>query len=272
MYKFYSFLVLLILTASCYGDIDKDISTDLQFEGNEIFDISISLEESYFYALQPLGYYRSADSLSIPGCPKVSIDEEASKVTLDFSVNENCENSPFVERSGKIFLQYLALSPLESRVFIEYEDYTINGLKVKGLREFKDSASLQHPNLKIEIFKDLLIINEKNSSSRITGKFVHQIDLLQGQVIGFTSSGELEGRNVAGRRISMEPTLEKTYYAECILQGQVMPTQGSENWRVFRNENQATTHRLVYSFEEQCNSVATITLADGRLMVYRLNE
>ena len=74
------FFLLLLGLGSCFGDIEKDISTDLQFEGNEIFNISFSLEESLFFPFQTIEYFRVAESLEIPGCPDVSIDENLKKV------------------------------------------------------------------------------------------------------------------------------------------------------------------------------------------------
>ena len=267
-----TFFLLLFLMGSCFGDIEKDISTDLQFEGNEIFDISLSLEEYLFFPFQTLDYFLLTESLDIPGCPDVTVDERLKKVTLDFSEKEECTYSPFVQRLGKIHLQFISNSGLESTVRLEYEDYSVQGMKIEGIRDFKRSNSLLNPNIRTETFQDLLILNKINSSSRINGNYTYQLVLLNGILTGFSRTGEIEGRNIAGRPIKMTQTAAKSYTVSCIKNGLLLPGQGSENWQVFRNETQATEHKLVYTSEQQCNATATITLNDGRLMVFRLTE
>lgn len=266
------FLLFLILMGSCMGDIDKDISTDLQIEGNEIFDISLSLEESLFFPFQSIDYFRLAESLEIPGCPDVTIDETHKKVTLAFSVKKECVNSLYVPRSGKIHLQYITNTVLESTVSVEYEDYIVRGIKIEGKRDFKRANSLLNPNRRAETFQDLFIIDEHNSTSRINGSFIHQLVILNGILTGFSSTGEIEGRNIAGRPINMTQTAVKNYNVSCIKNGFLLPGQGSGNWQIIRNETQATKHKVVYTLEDQCNATATITLQDGRLMVFRLAE
>lgn len=266
------FPVLLILMASCFGDIDKDINTDLRFEGNEIFNVSLSLEESLFFPFQTIDYFRLSGSLEIPGCPDITIDEASKKVTLAFSVKKECVNNLYVPRSGKIHLQYITNTVLESTVSVEYEDYTVRGMKIEGKRNFKKTNSLLHPNRRIETFLDLFIINANNSSSRINGSFTHELVIQNGILTGFSSNGELEGRNIAGRTLKMTQSTPKNYIVSCIENGFLLPTQGAENWQIFRNETQATNHRMVYTLENQCNSIANITLEDGRLMVFRLTE
>ncbi|MCL6260403.1 hypothetical protein M3O96_14975 [Aquiflexum sp. TKW24L] len=272
MNKISLFSLFLIFLSSCFGDIDKDISTDLQFEGNEIFDISISLEESLYFPFQPIDYFRNTESLAIPGCPVVTIDENLNKVTLTFTVMKECVNNLFVPRFGKIHLYYTSNSILESSVRVEYEDYVVRGMKIEGVRDFKRSTSLQNPNGRTETFEDLFIIDENNSSSRINGSYTHQLTFLTGILMGFSSTGEIEGRNIAGRRIKMTQTTAKNYNVACIQTGFLLPVNGTESWQIFRNETQATNHKLVYTLEDQCNSTATITLADGRIMVFRLKD
>jgi hypothetical protein len=266
------FFLLLLVLGSCFGDIEKDISTDLQFEGNEIFNISFSLEESLFFPFQTIEYFRVAESLEIPGCPDVSIDENLKKVTLDFSVKKECVNNLYVPRVGKIHLQYISNSILESVVRLDYENYSVRGIKIEGSREFKRANILLNPNRRAESFQNLLIINKNNSSSKIDGDYTHQLVLTNGLLTEFSSSGAIEGRNIAGRPIKMNQTVAKNYKINCINSGLLLPGQGSENWGIFRNETQATNHRLVYSLVDPCNSSATITLEDGRLMVFRLTE
>ena len=266
------FFLLLVMLWSCFGDVDKDIGTDLQFEGNEIFGVSLSLAESLFFPFQTIDYFRLAESNEIPGCPDVTVDEDLKKVTLAFSVKEECNNNLSVTRTGKIHLQYISKSIVESIVKMEYEDYSVRGIKIEGSREFKRANILLNPNRRSESFQDLYFIDGNNSSTRLTGNYTHQLVVLNGILTGFSSTGDIEGRNIAGRSVRMTQTVAKSYNINCIKNGFLLPGQGSENWEIFRNETQATIHRSVYTLEGQCNSIATITLEDGRLMVFRLIE
>lgn len=266
------FLFFLMLTASCLGDFDKDINTDLRFEGKEIFNISLSLEESLVFPFQSIDYFRLSGSLEVPGCPDVTIDENNKKVTLAFSVKKECVNSPYVPRTGKIHLHYITNTALESTVSVEYEDYTVRGMKMEGKRDFKRTNSLLNPNRRTETFQDLFIIDGNNSSSRINGDFTHELGIQNGILTGFSRTGQINGRNIAGRAIKMTQTAVKNYNVNCIKSGFLLPVQGAENWQIFRNETQATNHRMVFTLENQCNSIATITLEDGRLMVFRITE
>jgi hypothetical protein len=72
-------ILMMLVISSCSTDIDKNITTDLQVEGNEIFNISFALEEAYFFAFQTFDNYMVADTLDIPGCPAITIDEALEK-------------------------------------------------------------------------------------------------------------------------------------------------------------------------------------------------
>jgi hypothetical protein len=66
----------------------------------------------------------------------------------------------------------------------------------------------------------------------------------------------------------MSPLAEKKYEVKCILSGRYLPGQGSENWQIFRNENASTLHTLLYKTVSSCENSASLTLQDGRVMVF----
>jgi hypothetical protein len=261
------FLIVLLIS-SCSTDIDKNITTDLQVEGNEIFNISFTLEEAYFFAFQTFDNYRSADSTDIPGCPSILIDETLRKVTLEFDSSNECENDASSLRSGKIHIEYLNTNTLEATTRLYYEDYKVRKIRVEGVRDFKQLRSLVNPNRRTEIFNDLLLINELESSTRINGNYEFELIFQNGKLTEILSSGSLEGRNITGRPIVMSPLAEKKYEVKCILSGRYLPGRGSENWQIFRNENASTLHTLLYKTVSSCENSANLTLQDGRVMVF----
>jgi len=265
--KLWYSLLIFVWISSCTGDVDKVITTDLQAEGNEIFRVSLALEESLIFAFKTLEDYRKADTLSIPGCPEILVNESERKVTLEFSSQSQCPNN--LSRSGKINLQFINNNALESTIKMEYENYKVRGNIIEGKRDFKQIRSLVNPNRRTETFEDILIINETESSTRLKGEFVYNLVFQEQQLKEFTSSGSLEGRNITGRPIKMTQTSPKRYEVLCINSGLVVPGQGIETWQIFRNETQAVSHNVIYEQETDCINKATITLQDGRIMVFR---
>lgn len=264
-YRFFS-LLLLFLTA-CLGDAEKTISTDQQVEGTEIFRITQSLEESLLFALQNFEYYKTVVPETLPGCPEVTVNDADRFVSLVFSANSACTNNANTPRTGRILLQYITRSVLESSVVLTYDNYFFKGNAIEGLREFRRVASVANPNRRTEIFENLIIRNEKNSSSRLNGSFIHQVTLQNSNLTQFSSGGTIEGRNIAGRAIKMTQGILKNYEVACILTGTLMPRQGSESWGISHGAGQIFTHNLSYTGESPCKSTATLKLQDGRVML-----
>lgn len=260
--------LILMLISSCSTDIDKNITTDLQVEGNEIFNISFTLEEGYFFAFQTLDNYRFADPTEIPGCPRILVDEGLRKVTLEFGSSTECEDNTSSLRSGKIHIEYLNTNALEATTRLSYENYKVRKIRVEGVRDFKQLRSLINPNRRTEVFNDLLLINELESSTRINGSFEFELFYQNGKLTEILSSGSLEGRNITGRPIIMSPVADKKYEVNCILSGSYLPLEGSEKWQIFRNENASTLHTMLYKTLSACENSANLTLQDGRVMVF----
>ncbi|WP_291777689.1 hypothetical protein [Cecembia sp.] len=258
-------LVLLVILFACNPDIDKDITTDLQVEGNEIFRVSFALEESYLFAFQNLDAYRNADTLSLPGCPDILINETDRKVTLDFDVERDCPRGNTIERKGKIHLEFLQPGTFERITLISYEDYEVKNFRIEGSREFRQLLNF---NRRTESFSDLLILDQFGSSTRVNGEYEFTLSFTNSTLSEFEVTGSLNGRNITGRPIRMEPNNPKKYQASCILSGQHLPNTGRETWRIFRNTTLATTHNLNYEADSDCQNKAIVNLSDGRQVIF----
>ncbi|EOZ95805.1 S-adenosyl-L-homocysteine hydrolase [Indibacter alkaliphilus LW1] len=268
----YSRLLILIpfLFFSCFGDIERDITTDLQVEGREIFNISMALDESLAFAFKSFEAYSKADTSEVLGCPNIFIDKEQKKITLEFLGNRQCVNEINLSRLGKIHISYTSQSTFNA-VTLEYDNYTSRGNTIEGQREFRQSriSNGLNSNTRTETFTELLIIDEHGSSTKINGQFEHSISMLNSVATDITSNGSLEGRNITGRPIRMNRTQPKRYSFNCLNGGFVVPRQGSETWQIFRHTSQATSHQAVYESEIDCQSKVTLTLHDGRTIIYR---
>ncbi len=269
MSKHIPFLLLLIAVVSCHGDIDKSITTNLQEEGNEIFRISLALEESRILAFQNLQFYRAADTLRLAGCPIVKVSENEKKVNLSFPANRNCVIGTTLSRAGSLELEYINTGALELTIKLTYIGYKVNGIRLEGVREFKQTRGITEPNKRTEVFENLLIIDEKDNSSRISGRFEHLFSTNSNEEKTFTSTGAIEGRNITGRKITMSPGIPRRYDINCINSDFVLPIEGSETWQIFRNEQLATSHTIRYNSDAACLAKATITLHDGRVLTYQ---
>ncbi|PRY85257.1 hypothetical protein [Mongoliibacter ruber] len=270
MYRNLFVVFSFLLLSSCYGDIDKNISTDLQIEGNEVFNISLVLDESLIFAFDSFEDYRKADTTSVLGCPNILIDETEKKVTLEFMGNRQCVNENNLSRTGKIHVRFINESSFTSTI-LEYDGYTVRGNKISGKREFiKRRMSNGFNNTPmVETFENFLIIDEKGSSSQLKGDFEHRTLSLNNISTEIVSNGSLEGRNITGRPILMNRNQPKRYSITCLKGGFVIPSSGSETWQVVRHTNQATSHQLIFESEAACQNLATITLHDGRTIQYR---
>ncbi len=264
----YSAFLLLILTVvfACNNDIDKNITTDLQVEGNEIFAVGLALEESLYYAFLTLDRYRSTND-TLPGCPAVKVDETERKVTLTFSAVPDC-TSQKLNRSGEITLQYFFTNALETNVVMVYDNYKFKNFGLQGTRRFKQIKSLSNPHFWTETFEEILVIDQFDSSTKLSGNSEHQLKYgAGGSLLEFSSTGSLTGRNITGRKITMDQLRPKTYKKSCIDLGFVMPATGAEKWEIFRTERLSVSHTVEFTQEEDCKSEAKINLSDGRTLI-----
>lgn len=263
-------LCLLGLLFSCDTETDRRLSTDLRVEATEIFNISMAYEESIYFGLLTLDDYRNAlrDRISLPGCPVITIDNDLSKVDLSFGPNTAC-NSQKLPRTGTLSITFIRNTSTESIRVMRYSDYKIKNFELEGERTFSVTRG-GAPNTVQESFERIRIINAKGSSTRISGNFAHQLQLSNRQVIGYTTVGQMNGTNVAGRSLTMTQSTPRQYLVNCIQQGAILATQGTERWTIARGQGNAVLSTLMYEAVEGCQSKANISLEDGRILVFNL--
>jgi hypothetical protein len=269
--KNYGIIICLFgLLFSCDTETDRRLSTDLQVEGTEIFNISMAIEESFYYGLLTFDDYRNAlrDSIALPGCPTIAVDLDLSQVHLSFESNPACSSQQLV-RTGSLYITFVRNTASESLRVMRYADYKIKSLELTGERTFSVTRG-GTPNTVQESFERVRIMNSKGSSARISGNFAHQLQLINRQVVGYTSVGQLTGTNIAGRRLTMEQTTPRQYLVDCIQQGAILARQGAERWSVARGQRNTVQSTLVYETVEGCQSKANVSLPDGRVLVFSL--
>lgn len=257
-----SFLLCLLLLFSCVSDEERRLQTDQSFEGEEMFNISYSLDEHIFLAFRPFEFYQDTLNYSfIPGCPEIDINEEMKQVRLQFG-NGECPTNLNGKR-GILILTYLDSLLQEDRfIRIGYEDYQVRGVKLDGLR-FVEPDSISTDTLFRDSLSNLTVTDAQQSTSSINAGFTHQIvfsDSLQ-QII---TSGSASGRNLAGRQFEMEILQEKRFFRNCMDNGFFVPVSGEETWTFERTEELDVTHRIIYQQDPECNHTALIRLHDGR--------
>jgi len=257
---------ITLFLSACSGDIDKNIITDLQVEGKEIFRVNATLEESLIYTWLSWNDFQTKKSEDFPGCPSISLNEADKKVTLTFDEKAVCTNKR-IPRNGKIILHFQNISELERRAILTYENYVFNKTKLMGQRTFKQTLTPVAINKRSETFDELIIIDEFGSSTKIKGVFEHQITLPVGS---FTTQGNLEGRGITGRKLKMATISPLNHELNCLQTGYSLANLGNQRWEMYRNANEFVTHSLVYEKEENCQSKATLQLVDGRFLIYRL--
>lgn len=250
-----------MLFFSCVTVEERRLQTDQSFEGEEMFNISYSLDENISYAFRPFEFYK--DTLNyqfLPGCPEIEINEENKQVRLLFGNTECSTNT--TGKEGIITLTFLD-SLFKENLFIrmEYDDYQVRGVTLRGER-YVEVDSLLPGNFQDRL-SDLILKDAQQSSSKINAEFTHQIvftDSLQ-QII---TSGSASGRNLAGRQFEMEITQDKHFLWECVEKGFHVAARGEESWTFKRTQGFDATHQTEYSQDPECNHTATIQLDDGR--------
>ncbi len=263
-----SFIIFaIILSVACSNDIEKAITTDLQIEANELFRTSLALEESLRYAFYTYEDYKSAQNDTLPGCPTVEISEFDKKIRLNFSNNSACPSQKIV-RNGSLEIEYFQFNLRDQMVVVTYDNYQVKDFKVQGIRIFENFSNLNTGNRWAESFEDLLIIDSFQNSTKISGNYTHDLQVLNGNLSAFISGGSLEGRNLTGRPLKMSQITPRQYATVCIDEGFVMANSGVEVWEIFRTPIRSLAHTLTITQEDPCNSKVNIQLSDGRLLVY----
>lgn len=257
----------IFLFNACTNDFDKNISTNFQVEAKEIFKTSLALGESLRYVFYNFEDYQNALNDTLPGCPTILIDEIEKKVEIQFFSSNNCKSLK-ITRSGSIILDFNSTNPLDQEITVFYVNYKVMDFEIKGNRRFKKSTTITPSNQWKESFDDLLILDEFQNGTKITGSYDHTLEIFNNTLISFTSSGSIEGRNLTGRPLKMTQTTPRQYQNICIEVGQVIASSGVENWEIFRTPTRSLVHTLTFLTDSTCDSKASVQLSDGRLIIF----
>ncbi len=265
---------------SCEEDEDKVIQTDLTKEAAELFSISKDWNESLYFAMLSWEQYQQLDSVGLPSCPVISLDEKAKEVTLDFLSNTVCDQAGEYARSGRLIIKFdtTTISPIKKWT-MEYDEYRFGSNSIEGIRSFSSEDSLQVSEEFIEIIER----TQAELSSEFSGKFLHTKDYLSDSLttdslrihslLSLTSVGRITGVNAAGRDFEITMDTPVIHSISCYQQNEILPSNGKENWFVARRENSEVTYTVTYEpLLEDCKVSATAILPDGRKLLLNPNE
>lgn len=258
------FSILIVALSACQEDADKVISTDLPTEAGQLFDLSTAWSESLYFGLLSLEEYQSMDSTStLPGCPTLTVESDSSKVSLEFTSENECLQSGDANRSGKIILQYVLSDSISSNWTMEYEDYSFEENSLTGVRFFKKDSS----NQIAESFSSLKMKTKEELTTTFSGNLKHSKSNLLTSSIGIISGGTINGVNPVGRDFSMEIPNDRLMLSSCFLKNELIPVAGSETWNVGRSNNKIVTYQLDYELIDSCQVAANALLPDGRTLL-----
>ncbi|WP_143960574.1 hypothetical protein [Litoribacter populi] len=243
---------------ACTDRFDNQLQTDPEVEGQEIFNASYVLDEHLYYLTMDFDDFQLAsnDSLQLPGCPLINIEEEGRKVTLTFTNQECPDGNP---RRGAFEISFKDDSLPTSLL---YQDYQVLQNTLEGSRTFlKDSILIS------ETSEDILIFDAFGSSTRINLHLTHELTFRSDTLNEIITSGEASGRNLAGRTFSMQVVDPKIQKQECWQAGIKMPAIGSESWGVERQTGTTVRHQILYGDQGDCDNQAEVVLNNGQKLL-----
>lgn len=265
---------------SCEEDEDKVIQTDLSTEADQLFSISKDWNESLYFAMISWEEYQKMDTLSLPNCPDILLDEYAKEVTLDFISSSLCLQSGDYERSGKLIIKFdTTVQSPTNKWTMKYEDYRFGSNTLEGIRNFSSDDSL----LISEEFTDLVEITENELSTEFSGKFLHTksyvsdslttdsltTDSLNFRLLkSFTSIGSVQGVNAAGRDFEIIIDAPVSHSISCYQQNEIVSYTGKENWIVSRSGNSEVFYSVTYEqLVDSCKVAVNAILPDGKKLL-----
>jgi len=259
----FGLLVLLPITMSCTEDEDKIIQTDLSTEASQLYKITASLSENLYFAMTPYNEYLLNNSLLLPGKPTVSIDSVISEVTLTFHPDSLASQTGKFKRSGILYLRFLNFGQVDEKVYMTYKDYSFEGDTIIGSREFLKTDSINY----VESFSELIHTTPQELNTMVSGEFSHTKKIINNNLVSITSTGQLWGRNPAGREFSILTTRPHQFLKSCIEKNQILPNIGDENWMVSRGGVKSVNYKMNYDATDSCRVEAHATLPDGKRLL-----
>lgn len=258
-------IILLPILMSCEEDEDKVIQTDLPTEANELFKISKTWNESLYFAMLTWEDYQKMDSLGLPNCPEIIMDNFHRKVTLAFPHTLLCMQSGEYGRSGKLIIAYDTTVLNANRKWsMQYEDYMFGTDSIKGIRNFSSDDSL----IIFEEFTELIEKTEKELTTEFSGKFVHSKTYAEDSLVSFSSVGRISGKNPVGRNFEIILDSPVEHSISCYQQNEILPSIGKETWVVSRGGSSEVNYTTTYEpLLENCKVAANTILPDGKKLL-----
>ncbi|PZX59267.1 hypothetical protein LV84_01297 [Algoriphagus ratkowskyi] len=261
----FGLIIVVPMLLSCEEDEYKVIQTDLPKEAAELFNISKGWNESLFFALMSWEQYQQIDSVGLPSCPDILLDQTSKKVTLNFLSSTACIQTGSYARGGKLIIQFDTTAESSSQKWtMEYEDYNFESNAIEGIRTFTS-------NDKINVLEEFSEMTERTAnelSTIFSGTFIHKKAFSQNAFSSFTSSGEIIGINAAGREFEIKIATPLFRSIACYQQNEILPSAGKSNWLVSRGGNSKVTYIATYEpLPETCKVVVNAILPDGKKLL-----
>ncbi|WP_187175527.1 hypothetical protein [Algoriphagus sp. AK58] len=259
------FLLVLLMLFSCTEDVSREISTDLTQEANQLFQFSQALSESnYLGNISYQDYFRISSS-ELPGCPTIVRSLASRIIVLDYSNPTEFTQENSKKRTGKIILDFTLSNTANPTWVLQYEDYSLEGTKVKGMRQFRaitsNETEAEFENLEVELAKNLSFLS--------SGKLNHSVSRSSLRPFALSTRGKVEGKNPAGREFSITITEAKEQLFACYRDGWDLTQSGKEAWEVSRGSTSEVIYIAAFQTNTGCNPVVTATLPDGK--IFQLN-
>ena len=255
---------------SCEEDEEKVIQTDLSTEAAQLFSISKDWSESLYFAMISWKEYQNIDSLNLPNCPAVFLDQENKEITLNFLDSTTCIQSGEYSRSGKLIIKFA--DPLDSLVdqwTMVYDDYRFDSKNIDGFRTFTRVDSLQV----MEEFTALIERTDNGLSTEFSGNFSHSKIYIDDTLSHFSSTGNISGVNAVGRGFEIAIIEPINHTVFCLQANEILPAAGNENWFVSRGGTSEVTYSTSYeSLIDSCKVAVNTTLPDGRKLFLNPTE
>lgn len=263
----FGLIILLPILMSCEEDVDKIIQTDLSTEAAELFSISKDWNESLYFAMVSWEEYQQLDTVGLPSCPDIIMDENTKEVTLNFHSNTSCLQTGTYDRSGKLVIKFdtTLISP-NQRWTMEYKNYSFGSNSLEGIRTFSSDNSHQVS----EEFKGLIEKTEQALSTEFSGEFIHTNTFVSDTLASFTSLGRIKGINAVGRDFEITIDSPVRHNISCYQQNEILPITGKGNWFVSRGGSSEISYTVTYEpLLEDCKIAVNANLPDGKKL--RLN-
>lgn len=257
--QLFLFAMLPILW-SCAEEVSKDINTDLTQEAEQFYSFSEAISEGAFLANITYAEYARMTPAQLSGCPSITHSLDSRIVTLDYSSSGDCAQENANERTGKIILDFTQSGEASPAWSLSYEDYSYNGNKIEGKREFRGLSVAENQ----EKFEQLRFEMANQVTFMVNGEFSYTVSRSNLKLSALSARGKASGTNPAGRDFSLVTSVAKNQLFPCYGQGWNLPVSGKESWIVSRGGSSDLEYQVTFNNTDTCNPNVTALLPDGR--------